>query len=127
MGSPDLLDISQTSQNLDIDFDIGSLELEGVNITALPDFKYPAIVIAGVAFQDTIKVINTRSRESFRSVDVWLDMEDGSSPSRIGTLPLELETLLVMRYLGVRVTAYLSSEKVELLDLSDTDVLEKYM
>ena len=45
----------------------------------------------------------------------------------IGTLPLELDTLLVMRYLGVRVTAYFNQEKVEPLDLSDTEVLEKFM
>lgn len=127
MGSPDLYDLSQTSQDLDIELDIGGLALEESDITSNPDFKYPAIVISDVVFQDVIKVLNTRCRKSYRAFDVWLDGVEGGSPVLMGTLPLELETLLVMRYLGVRVTAYFSSDRVELLDLSDTDVLEKYM
>lgn len=40
---------------------------------------------------------------------------------------MELETLLVMRYLGVQVTLYLQSGEAEPLDLTDTDVLERFM
>lgn len=127
MESSDLLDLGQTSQNLEIDFDISELSLGLSDITTLPDFQYPAMLLTGVVFQDTLKVLKTRARESYRSIDVWLDMEDGNSPVKVGTLPLEMETLLVMRYLGVRVTAYLSPDVVEDLDLSDADVLEKYM
>lgn len=127
MESEDFLDLDQTSQNLDIDFDISELSLNIVDVTTLPDFKYPAMLITGVLFQDTLKVLKTKARESYRSVDVWLDMEDGSSPENIGTLPMDMEVFLIMRYLNVRVTLYLSPDNVETLDLAQPDVLEKFM
>lgn len=127
MESSDFLDLGQTSQDLDIDLDISGLDLGFGDITAVEGFQYPAMVLTGVVFQDALKVLQTRVRQSYRSFDVWLDMEDGNSPVKIGTLPMELETLLVMRYLEIGVTLYLSSDKVESLDLSDTEVLERFM
>lgn len=127
MEERDFLELSQTPTNLEIDEDIGDLLLEDTDVSALEGFEYPALLLTGVLFQDTLKVIKTCARKSYREVAIWLDLEDGSSPTMIGTLPLELDTLLVMRYLGVRVIAYFSQEKVEPLDLSDTEVLEKYM
>ncbi len=127
MESTDLLDLGQTSQDLGIDYDITGLALGSVDVTEMEGFQYPAMVLTGVVFQDTLKVLQTRAHESYRAFDVWLDMEDGNSPVKIGTLPMELETLLVMRYLGVRVTLYLSSDSVRPLDLSDTETLEEFM
>lgn len=123
----DMLDLSETSQDLDIDFDIADLSFGFSDVTSIAGFQYPAMVLSGVVFQDTLRVLQTRARESYRAFDVWLDMEDGNQPVKIGTLPLELETLLVMRYLGVRCTVYFSEDNFELLDLSDTAVLEKYL
>lgn len=127
MEGSDFLDLPQTPEDLDIEYDITGLSLDLVDVTAQEGFNYPAMVITGVVFQDTLKVLKTRVRDSFRAFDVWLDMEDGSSPTNIGTLPLEMETLLVMRYLGVRVTVYLTPDEVETLDLSDASVLERFM
>ena len=127
MEGSDFLDLPQTPEDLDIEYDITGLSLDLVDVTAQEGFKYPAMVITGVVFQDTLKVLKRRVRDSFRAFDVWLDMEDGSSPTNIGTLPLEMETLLVMRYLGVRVTVYLTPDEVETLDLSDASVLERFM
>ena len=127
MEGSDFLDLPQTPEDFDIEYDITGLSLDLVDVTAQEGFKYPAMVITGVVFQDTLKVLKTRVRDSFRAFDVWLDMEDGSSPTNIGTLPLEMETLLVMRYLGVRVTVYLTPDEVETLDLSDASVLERFM
>ena len=127
MEGSDFLDLPQTPEDLDIEYDITGLSLDLVDVTAQEGFKCPAMVITGVVFQDTLKVLKTRVRDSFRAFDVWLDMEDGSSPTNIGTLPLEMETLLVMRYLGVRVTVYLTPDEVETLDLSDASVLERFM
>lgn len=127
MGSDDFLSLDQTSQDMDIDLDISQLSLNVVDVTTLPDFKYPAMLLTGVLFQDTLKVLQTKAKKSYRSVDVWLDMEDGSSPENIGALPMDMEVFLIMRYLNVRVTLYLSPDSVETLDLTQTDVLEKFM
>ncbi len=126
MEGSDFLDVGQTSEDLDIDLDVADLSLGFVDVTTVEGFEYPAMVITGVSFADTLKVLKTRARKSYRSIDVWLDLEDGSPPTNIGTLPLELETLLVMRYLGVGVTLYFTSDRVETLDLSDVSVLERF-
>lgn len=120
-------ELSQTSEDLDIDLNVGGLDLGLVDVTTLPEFKYPAMVLTSVVFKDTLRVLKTRYRESYRSVDVWLDLEDGSEPSMIGTLPLELETLLTMRYLGITVTLYLQPDSVESVDLSNPSVLEDFI
>lgn len=127
MNGPELLELSQTSEDLDIDLDITGILLDSVDVTTLQGFQYPAMVLTGVAFKDTLRVLKTRFRESFRSVDVWLDLEDGSAPSKIGTLPLELETLLTMRYLGINLTLYLEPGHVESVDLSSPNVLEDFI
>lgn len=127
MDDFDFFDLSQTSADLDIDLNVTGLDIGLVDVTTLPGFQYPAMVLTGVVFKDTLKVLKTRYRESFRSVDVWLDLEDGSNPSQIGTLPLELETLLVMKYLGVSVTLYLGPDNVESIDLSNPSVLEDFI
>lgn len=82
MNGPELLELSQTSEDLDIDLDVTGLLLDSVDVTTLQGFQYPAMVLTGVAFKDTLRVLKTRFRESFRSVDVWLDLEDGSAPDR---------------------------------------------
>lgn len=119
--------LSQTSEDLDIDLNVTGIDLGLTDVTTLPDFKYPAMVLTSVVFKDTLRVLQTRFRESYRSVDVWLDLEDGSEPSQIGTLPLELETLLTMRYLGISVTLYLGPDNVESVDLSNPSALEDFI
>lgn len=127
MDGLDLFELSQTSDDLNIDLSVTGIDLGLVDVTTLPEFRYPAMVLTGVVFKDTLRVLKTRFRESYRSVDVWLDLEDGSEPSKIGTLPLELEVLLTMRYLGISVTLYLQPDNVESLDLSNPSVLEDFI
>ena len=124
----DFLELGQTSQDLDIEYDIGDLEPKEISVTQVPGFQYPAMEISGVAYNDTIKVLQTCSRNSYRSIDVWLNMNDGSTPIKLDPLPLEMETLLMMRFLGVSVTLYLSpDEDVQPFDFSDVSELEKYI
>ncbi len=127
MDDLELFDLSQTSEDLGVDLEVEGLDIERVDVTTLIGFQYPAMVLTGVVFKDTLKVLKTRFRESYRSVDVWLDLEDGSKPTNIGTLPLELETLLLMRYLGITVTLYLGPETVESVDLSNPSKLEDFI
>ncbi len=123
----DLLELGQITQDFEIDLDgIGNIATI-VDVTNAKDFSYPAIVLSGVSFRDTLRVLEGIAKDSYRSTDVWLDMEDGAIPSRIGTLPLTMDTLIVLRYLGVQVTLYLAEDSVEVLDLTDPDVLERFI
>lgn len=127
MDDLEFFELSQTSADLDIDLDVTGLDIGLVDVTTLPGFQYPAMVLTGVVFKDTLRVLQTRVRESYRSYDVWLDLEDGSAPSQIGKLPLELETLLTMRYLGISVTLYLQPDLVKSVDLSNPVELEDFI
>lgn len=123
----DLFDIDQSNDDLNIDLEVSGLGANTTDVTELEGFEYPAIVIAGVAFNDVLRVLKTCERDSYRACDIWLDPEDGNAPECIGQLPLELETLLLMLFLGVRVTIYLSSDRQITPSLSDPELLEAFM
>ena len=123
----DFIDIGQIDEDLVLDDDISSFELSIYDIKDLPNFRYPAILVSGVKFNDTLRVLQTAYRESFRLFDVWLDLEDGNSPIKQGSLPADSTTFLIMRYLGLRVTLYLNEDNIEVLDLNDPEVISKFI
>ena len=127
MGEDELIEIGQTSEDLDIDLLAGSDFLDSVDVRALPGFNYPAMLISGVKFKDTLRVLQTVHRSSYRSFDVWIDLGDGTEPVKQGKLPASIETFLAMRYLGLNVTLYWGYSEVDTLDLRDVSVLEKFI
>lgn len=119
--------IAQTSEDLGIDESGISLLDEAEDIRFQPGFQYPALLVSGIKFYDTIKILETTYRESVYLFDVWLDLEDGNPPVKQGKLPATIETFLVMRYLDLRVTVYGGEDVVETLDLSNPNVLERFI
>lgn len=127
MNSEDFFEIGQTDDDLNISMlDTDDL-IDVVDIRELDDFRYPAMLISGIQFKDTLRVLKSVRKESYRLFDVWVDLGDDTIPIKQGSLPATLETLLVLRYLGLKVTLYLSADIVETLDLRNPDVLVQYI
>lgn len=119
--------IGQTSVDLNIDLEAESITNEIYDVRAEQGFEYPAMLITGIKFQDTLRVLKSVRQESYRLFDVWLDLEDGNPPVKQGTLPANSDTFLIMRYLGLRVTLYLDENNIQSLDLQDPSVLESFI
>lgn len=127
MNSEDFFEIGQTDDDLNISMlDTDDL-IDVVDIRELDDFRYPAMLISGIQFKDTLRVLKSVRKESYRLFDVWVDLGGDTIPIKQGSLPATLETLLVLRYLGLKVTLYLSADIVETLDLRNPDVLVQYI
>lgn len=119
--------IGQTSEDLEIDLTAGDTLMSVVDVRDEPGFKYPAMLISGIRFNDTLRILQAVRKESYRLFDVWLDLGDGSPPTRQGTLQADSQVLLTMRYLGLTVTLYLTEDSVQTLDLRDPSVIENYI
>ena len=107
--------------------DFATMELDGVtDITTLPDFQYPAALLYGVKFSDTMRVLNSIRRDSYRMFDVWVDLEDGNTPVKVGTLQMDIETLAALKYLGLKLELYLEGRR-KVVDLNDIQTLEAFI
>lgn len=123
----ELYEIGQDNEDLDIDLlgDLSSFDI--IDVREQEGFEYPAMLISGVNFKDSLRVLQSIKRESYRSYDVWVDLGDGTPPVKQGTLPMDLPTLLAMRYLGLNVTLYGSEEAIVSLNLKDVDTLVNFI
>lgn len=120
-------DIGQDNDDLEIDFS-NSFELSEIfDIRELEGFSYPSMLISGVKFNDTLRILRELRTDSYRLFDVWIDLGDGEPPIKQGTLPANSEILLAMRYLGLRVTLYLDENNIESLDLNKSKDIEKFI
>lgn len=120
-------DIGQDNDDLEIDFS-DSFELSEISdIRELEGFAYPSMLISGVKFNDTLRILRELRTNSYRLFDVWIDLGDGELPIKQGTLPANSEILLAMRYLGLRVTLYLDENNIESLDLNKSKDIEKFI
>lgn len=120
-------DIGQDNDDLEIDFS-DSFELSEISdIRELEGFAYPSMLISGVKFNDTLRILRELRTNSYRLFDVWIDLGDGEPPIKQGTLPANSEILLAMRYLGLRVTLYLDENNIESLDLNKSKDIEKFI
>lgn len=119
--------IGQTSSDLDIDLDIGAIEDTIYDVREEEGFAYPAMLISNVEFADTLRVLKSTRKESYRLFDVWIDLNDGNPPAKQGSLPADSDTFLTMRYLGLNVTLYLDKEHIQTLDLKDPSVIEAFI
>lgn len=99
----------------------------------VPDFReqeglvYPALLLSNVLFMDCLTVLSKIKRHSFREVDTWVELEDGAGYQHIGSIQLDSTVLLTLRFLHIRVTAYYSSENIDVLDLENPAVLEQFI
>lgn len=108
-------------QNID-SFDLGLADLrdqDGIN--------YPCILLSGVAFMDCLRVLSANKRKSYREVDAWLELENSEGFKNIGTIQLDSDLLLLLKYLRIRAVMYYDAERIEALDLNDPQVIEKFI
>ena len=102
------------------DLDVKDLrEQEGI--------QYPAVLLSGILFTDCLKVLQSQKQTSYREVDTWVELPDDAGFSHIGSLQLDSDTLLVLRYLRIGVTVYYDAETIEALNLQDPNVLLKFL
>ena len=127
MANEELYDIGQTSADLDIDLFAGDMPLDVIDVQEQPGFRYPAMLISGIKFNDALRVLKSVRQESYRLFDVWIDLGDGNPPVKQGSLPANSATFLTMRYLGLNVTLYLQEGEVQTLNLKDSSVIETFI
>lgn len=120
-------EIGQTSEDLDIDLNAVADYSEELDVRNQPGFFYPAMLISGIKFSDALEVLQTAYHECRSLCDVWIDLEDGNPPVKQGRLPADLNTFLIIRYLGLRVTLYPMEGAVRTLNLSDPFELENFI
>lgn len=119
--------IGQTSADLDIDLFAGDTTLSMTDVREEAGFKYPAMLITGIKFTDTLRILQAVRKDSYRLFDVWIDLGDGSPPVKQGTLQADSQVFLTMRYLGLNVTLYLTEDSIQTLDLQDLSVIEDFI
>ncbi len=121
----ELADTSNPDISLPLDFDAQLLAIK--DVTCQEGFEYPAILLSNVKFKDCINVLQSLCKNSWRSLDIWIDLEDGTVPVKMGKLPLNSDMLCVARYLNIVVTIYLSETDVETLNLQNPEILMRYV
>ena len=124
LDNQEYMNVVETNLDLGIDLEATLDSLDSMDVRDCVGFEYPAMLITGVKFNDSLRVLQTVHEKSYRLVDVWIDLGDGSAPVRQGQLPLNSRTLLALRYLGLTVTVYPEPGEVRTLDLNDISILE---
>ena len=89
-----------------------------------PGVEFPALLLSGVLFRDSLEVLKSAKRESYRSVDLWVENSDGGYV-HIGDIQLDSKVLLLLRFLRISATMYYDKERVEVLNLNDPEVIER--
>lgn len=113
----------------DYSFDPTSADSFDLGIADLRDeagLQYPALLLSGVAFMDCLRVLDAKKQESYREVDVWVEIPNGGFRN-IGSLQLDSDMLLLLRFLRINAVMYYDHENIEPLDLNDCSVLEKFV
>lgn len=120
-------DIGQTSLDMEIDLETGDIGGEVIDVTGQQGFEYPAMLITGIKFNDTLRVLKALRRKTFRLFDTWVDLEDGNPPVKQGSMPADSSVFLAMRTLGLHVTLYLDENTVMPLDLQDPECIMEFI
>ena len=102
-------------------------ELEIVDFREQADVNYPAVVLSRVLFRDCLVVLQARKRQSYREMETWVELPDGEGFQKIGTLQMDSDMLLTLRHLRIGVTLYYDSDEMEVLNLEDPEVLERFI
>lgn len=107
--------------------DANVLELDILDLREQQGIEYPAVLLSNVLFTDCLKVLQSIKRDSYREMPIWVELPDSSGFNNIGTLQLDSDVLLLLRHLRISVTMYYDAEHVEVLDLNNPAVLEKFI
>lgn len=119
----DLVDESYVCSPLDADV----LALDVLDLREQEGFTFPAILLSRVLFQDCLKVLQSCKRSSYREMDVWVELPAESGFNKIGSIQVDSDVLLLLRHLGIQATMYYTEDRMEVLNLDDPEVLEKFV
>lgn len=123
-------ELIQLEQEEVFSFDPTDADVLDLGIRDLRDeegLEYPALLLSNVLFVDALKVLQASKRESYRAVDVWLELPEGDGFQKIGSMQADSELMVALRHLKIAATLYYSAEDFEALDLNDPAVLEKFI
>lgn len=107
--------------------DADTFELDVMDLREQPGITYPAVLLSNVLFTDCLKVLQAVKKPSYREFPVWVELPSDGGFSNIGTLQIDSDVLLLLRHLRISVAIYFDAERVEVLDLDDPAVLEKFI
>ena len=116
----------------ELDLDVSPESLDNIEL-GFKDFReepgviYPALLLSNVHFMDSLKVLKSAKRESFRSVSVWVELPNGEGFSDMGTIQLDSTVLLLLRHLHIGAVIYYTEDEIEALDLNNPNVLERFI
>lgn len=122
----ELLTVAEEDYSFDPS-EIDSFELGMSDFREQEGVTYPALLLSNVLFADSLRLLQTLKKRSYREVPVWVEFEDGQSYQNIGTLQLDSDLLLVLRHLRISATVYYDAENWEALQLDSPEVLEKFI
>lgn len=121
-------DIPLSDQSFDFSpTDSDVFELSVPDLREQPGIIYPAVLLSNVLFVDCLRVLQSVKRSSYREFPLWVEVPDDGGFSNVGTIQLDSEILLLLRHLRISVTLYLGEDDVEVLDLNNPEVLEKFI
>ena len=126
----ELEEVVLAGQDDNFDFDptlIDSFDLGVADFRDQDCLQYPAVLLSRVLFTDCLRVLKSRKRTSYREMDAWVEMPDDGGYHKVGTIQLDSDMLLTLRYLRIGVTLYLDSENIRVLDLENPDVLQEFL
>lgn len=107
--------------------DADTFELDVLDFRDQADVTYPAMLLSNVLFTDCLRVLKSVKESSYREMPVWVELPNDGGFNNIGTLQLNSDILLLLKHLRICVTLYYSAEHVEVLDLDDPGVIEKFL
>lgn len=105
--------------------DIDVLQLDDRDITKEPGFKYPALLLCDVKFRDVLRVIQQAKKESYRSIPVWLDLQEEFS--QIGEIQLTSDILLLLKRMSVKTMFFPQEGVSQVIDYSNPHEIEKFI
>ena len=108
------------------DFDSSDSDILGLDVKDLrdqPGITYPAVLLTGIQFVDSLRVLQASKKPSYRDVDVWVELAGEGEFQHIGTIQLTSDILLLLRYLRIGLTIYYSADRLENVDLLDASVI----
>lgn len=112
------------------DFDSSDSDILGLDVKDLrdqPGITYPAVLLTGIQFVDSLRVLQASKKPSYRDVDVWVELAGEGEFQHIGTIQLTSDILLLLRYLRIGLTIYYSADRLENVDLRDASVIERFI
>lgn len=121
-------EVSLSTESFEFDpSNADTLELDILDLRDQEGVTYPAVLLSNVLFTDCLRILQSVKRTSYRQMPVWVELPDSSGFENIGQLQLDSDVLLLLRHLRICVTLYFDAEHIEVLDLDNPSVIEKFI